>query len=135
MRKFLIHFFAVCLATASMSVAAAEQQHNHDPALVGGWAATTVDGSLASLSFEAGGKFILDQRSSSTLERQYMCGTWERNGSAVELAVKAQKNRLANGEIEQALSESREEFKVIRASRNTLVLSIDSVVISFYRTS
>ncbi len=135
MRKFLVKFLAVCLVAAPIVMSAAEQTHNHDPALVGAWAAATVDGSLASLSFEAGGKFILDQRSASTLERQYMCGTWERNGSAVELAVKAQKNRLANGDIEQAMSESRDEFKVIRASRNTLVLSIDSVVLSFYRTS
>ncbi len=133
MHKFLLQVFAVCLMTAPIGIAAAEQQHNHDPALVGSWSATTVDGSLASLSFESGGKFILDQRSATTLERQYMCGTWERNGNAVELAVKAQKDRLADGQIEQAIAESRGEFRVLRATRNTLVLRIDSMVLSFYR--
>ena len=134
MRSFLLHVFALCLLAAPLGVSA-DEQHNHDPALVGAWAATTVDGSLASLSFEAGGKFILDQRSGTTLERQYMCGTWERNGRTLDLTIKAQKNRLADGQIEQAMAESRSEFSVIRATRNTLVLRIESVVYSFYRTA
>ncbi len=48
-------------------------------------------------------------------------------------AVKAQKARLADGQIEQAIAESRGEFRVLRATRNTLVLRIDSMVLSFYR--
>ena len=131
----LAQFFAVCLLLAPASLVAAQQQeHNHDPALVGAWAATS-SGELSSLSFDENGKFTLDQRSSTTLERLYMCGTWERNGRAVELAVKAQKNRFADGQIEQALSESRGQFTVIRATTNTLVLRINAKVFSFHRTA
>lgn len=136
MRHFLTKFFALCLIIAPAGLAAAqESEHNHDPALVGAWSASSVNGDHTSLSFEDSGKFILDQRSASTLERQYMCGTWERNGRAVELAVKAQKNRLPDGQIEQAMSESRGQFTVIRATSNSLVLRIDTRVFSFHRTS
>lgn len=134
MRKQLLSFFALCLVLLPASLVAAEE-HNHDPALVGAWSASSVSGDITSLNFEHSGKFILDQRSATTLERQYMCGTWERNGSAVELAVKAQKNRLANGQIEQAMTESRGQFTVIRATSNTLVLRIDAKVFSFHRTA
>lgn len=135
MRKFLLKIFVICFVAAPLAIASAEQSHNHDPALVGAWSSTTIDGGLTSLSLEEGGKFILDQRSATSLERQYMCGTWERNGNAVELAVKAQKSRLADGQIEQAVSESKGEFTVIRATRNTLVLKIDSKILSFFRTT
>ncbi|MFK8032214.1 MAG: hypothetical protein AB8G18_18450 [Gammaproteobacteria bacterium] len=137
MSKFLTRLFIVCWLCIPASLISAdqqEQQHDHDPALVGAWAASS-SSELASLSFEDTGKFTLDQRSATSLERQYMCGTWERNGSAVDLAVKAQKNRYANGQIEQAVSESRGQFTVIRATSNTLVLRIDSRVFSFHRTS
>lgn len=135
MRSFLLNVFVFCFIAAPLAAADEQKHHNHDPALVGAWSASAVDGSLTSLSLEEGGKFIFDQRSASSLERQYMCGTWERNGSAVELSVKAQKNRLADGRIEQAVAEFRGEFTVIRATRNTLVIRIDSRVLSFHRTA
>ncbi len=136
MRNFLLQVFVVCLLSIPASMAAAQDEgHNHDERLVGAWSASSVGGDLTSLSFESDGKFILDQRSATTLERQYMCGTWERNGRAVDLAVKAQKNRFADGQIDQAVAESRGQFTVIRATGNTLVLRIDSKVFSFHRTS
>ncbi len=136
MRNLLLQVFVVCLLSIPASMAAAQdEEHNHDQQLIGAWSASSVEGGLTSLSFESGGKFILDQRSATTLERQYMCGTWERNGRAVELAVKAQKNRFADGQIEQAMAESRGQFTVIRATSNTLVLRIDSKVFSFHRTA
>ncbi len=135
MRNFLLHIFAVCLFVAPAAMAEQDKEHNHDQRLVGAWSATSMNGEMTNLNFESGGKFTLDQRSATTLERQYMCGTWERNGRAVDLAVKAQKARLADGQIEQAIAESRGQFTVIRATSNTLVLRIDSRVFSFHRTA
>ncbi|MEM7082402.1 MAG: hypothetical protein AAF465_06680 [Pseudomonadota bacterium] len=128
----LIAFLLLSMPTLAMEN---DAYHNHDPELVGQWAATSHNGDIASLSFEDSGKFILDERSSTTLERQYRCGTWERNGDAVELAVKAQKSRFADGNIEEALDEYDDRFTVLRATANTLILRIDSKVFSFHRTA
>ncbi|NNF17623.1 MAG: hypothetical protein HKN70_12845 [Gammaproteobacteria bacterium] len=125
---------ALFLAVAGPIHAHADTTHNHDPVLVGQWFANAADGSLTSLTLEAGGKFILDQRAGSSDERTYMCGTWERAGSTIDLSIQAQKTRQSDGDIIEATTHSSGQFKVLKTSRNSLVLRIDRKVISLHRS-
>lgn len=130
----VITLFISALLLFSLPAHAEETLHNHDPALVGDWFATSQDGSLTELNFEGNGKFIFDQRDGSSIERTYMCGTWERNGEAIELDVRAEKSRAANGLEAETTGSRGDSFQVVRATRNTLVLRVNSEVFSFYRT-
>lgn len=123
----------VLLISGPLSVCA-DTVHNHDPALVGQWFATAVDGSLTSLQLEAGGKFILDQRAGTSVERTYMCGTWERDGRNIEVDIQARKTQSPDGDIVEADTTSSGQFTVLRATANSLVLRINRQVVSLYRS-
>lgn len=116
-------------------MAESDKQHNHDPALVGEWFATSSDGSLTELVFESGGKFTLDRRNGKNIERSYMCGTWERAGNKIDLDIQAKKTRAADGETKVAKGHTNGKFKVLKATANTLIIRIDRKVVSLFRSA
>jgi len=100
--RIVITLIITTLLFVTATVNAEDALHNHDPALVGDWFSSGNDGTLTELNFDRSGKFIFDQRDGSSIERTYMCGTWERRGESVELDVRAEKTRAANGHMNEA---------------------------------
>ena len=134
-KKIILAFAFSFFVMPISAMADADVQHNHDPALVGEWFATSSDGSLTELVFESGGKFILDRRNGKSIERSYMCGTWERAGNKIELDIQARKTRAADGETKVAKGHTNGKFKVLKATANTLIIRIDHKVVSLFRSA
>lgn len=93
--------------------------------LTGNWTSETANGVFTQLEVSTSGKFVLREQHSNDLRRAYLCGHLTDRGATLALEVKAMKERLANGDIEQNLGEQTITLDVIRRTDRTLTVTYD----------
>lgn len=106
-----------------------------DEPVVGEWFGETPDGQVVELSIESGGKFVFDQQQRRGLERVYMCGVWALEKDRLTLDVRALKERLANGQIEQLSGHTAKSFTILASDTNKLVIKVEDRTVALQRVA
>ncbi len=115
----------LCFVFILLSSSAIAQNSNDTQGLTGNWTSETADGVFTQLEVTPSGKFILREQHSRDPRRAYLCGRLTDRGTTLALDVKAMKERLINGDIEQNVGEQTITLDVVRRSNRTLVVKYD----------
>lgn len=101
--------------------------------LAGNWTSQSHSGVFTQLKIEDNGRFVYRQLHSADLRRSYKCGALTDAGDALNLEIKQNKERSADGAIAQAAGTQSERIVIRSRSANRLVVTIDAETVVLER--